>query len=183
MRVFRRVRHPASPGYTLFSIDCLVHIDHRQRLQLAVIEMSPCPDRRIRELSRGIAVDKAQLRRTPARRAKIPFSQGTLCSASGGLDVGNNRGQMRRMLRCREPLRPTQIRRADHAGLSRRPGLLRQPLDRVVTVFRFVDQRFPDTFRFKPAAYILNRDRVAVPRIKIAPAVLPLLSNTECEAE
>src|SRR4029077_19154396 len=72
-----------------------------------------------------------------------------------------NSGEVRRMSDGREHLRRTDVRAAEHADLAVRIRLRGDPLDRVVAVVRFVDERIPIAVGGVAAAYILQKNHIS----------------------
>src|SRR5260370_20789504 len=69
---------------------------------------------------------------------------------------------MRWQLLCRRPLIVSRVRAARHRDLAIAVGLFREPLNDVVTVFRFLNQRSEGTFRIATATHVDCQKRVTV---------------------
>src|SRR6266404_6176511 len=66
---------------------------------------------------------------------------------------------------CCGMLRHADIGSTGHAYLTIRPRLLRDPLDRVVTVGRIVHEHTPVPLGAEAPTHVLNNRYVAVPRV------------------
>ena len=75
-------------------------------------------------------------------------------------DRSDDRGQVRRTLTRGQPLHGAAVRPAHHADLAVRPGLFRDPLDRVVAVLALIHARLEMAFRIEAPACILKHHRI-----------------------
>jgi hypothetical protein len=79
----------------------------------------------------------------------------------GRRDTGYDRHQVRWSFDRRLPLRHTEVRAAHHADLAGGPGLTRGPLNRVVSIVAFLDDRAKCAFGPRSPADFLVKHHVA----------------------
>ena len=179
VRIAVRVAQPLLEDRRGVADDAIEHPKRRARLVPAPVRRQPegvvGEDRRLRRL----AADEGEPLDVVGGEHVV--GGGTIDASDGGGDR-HDRREVRRVVASGRPLVVARVAAAPHRYLAIAVGLARQPLDHVVAVVRFLDQRTELAFRIAPPAHVDGQERQPV-RGEVHAAVVVRLADVGRQRE